>query len=85
MQYSNFFYDYLDINECISFYGLFINHAFKYTACPGENETLLLTQSILLGKYVLVTLIRIYCKLSRQKGIQISDSFNLHTVDLNLG
>lgn len=33
-----------------------MNHAFKYTACPGENETLLLTLSILLGKYTLVTL-----------------------------
>lgn len=56
MQYNNSFYDYLDINKCISFYRLFMNHAFKYTTCPEENETLLLTLSILLGKYVLVNL-----------------------------
>lgn len=54
MQCSNSFYDDLDINKCISFYKLFMNHAFKNTACPGENETLLLKLSILLGKHMLV-------------------------------
>lgn len=57
MQYSPSFYDYLDINKCILFYRLFMNNVFKYTACPGENETLLLTLSILLVKYMSVTLL----------------------------